>query len=194
MIRCELTDEPAHFDATVRRPGRKWLEDNAHRHPPRNLWSQVRDDLARAFHHRCAYLAIEIHHGQVDHFVPCSEDRGLAYEWSNYRYCDPQINSRKNRASSKDLLDPCTIQDDWFELLLPSLQLRVTDRCPPELRARAEATLVRLGLRDSEPLIRMRSAWLAHYEALSADRPKFLELLDQKDRLLARALRKRAAE
>lgn len=193
MIRCTLTAEPPHFDAQVRRPGQQWQAKNPHKPRPRDFWSCVVEDLANAFHHRCAYLAIEIGRGQVDHFVSCQEDRNLAYEWTNYRYCDPNINSRKNRARACDLLDPCAIEDDWFELILPSLQVRVTDRCPPELRERANHTLVRLGLRDGEAIIRMRSKWLALYDDLGADRDKFLVLLDQQDPMLARALRKRDA-
>lgn len=190
MIRCVLTDEPANFDAAVRQPGRKWLAKNPHRHPRHDFWKAVVGELAAAFNHRCAYLAIYCRAGQVDHFVSCSEDRDLAYEWKNYRYCDPDINARKNRARSSELLDPCAVEDDWFELILPSLQVRVTERCPPELRGRAEYTLERLRLRDDERTIRMRSQWVARYEE-AADRGTVLALLDVYDPLLARALRRR---
>lgn len=193
MIRCVLTREPAHFDAVVRQPGRRWLESNSHRRRLRDYWRLVTDELAEAFHHRCAYLAIAIRAGQVDHFVPCSEDRSLAYEWTNFRYCDPDVNSRKSRSRSCELLDPCTIEDDWFELILPSLQVRVTERCPPELRGRAEATLDRLSLRHDERTIRMRGTWLALYDELGGDRARLLALMDSNDPMLARALRKRDA-
>lgn len=192
MIRCVLTEEPARFDAAVRQPGRRWLEKNPHKRRPHAFWKEVRSELAEAFHHRCAYLAIEAF-GQVDHFISCSEDPALAYEWTNLRYCDPDINSRKNRVRSGEILDPCAVEDDWFELILPSLQVRVTERCPPELRARAENTLARLKLRDDERTIRMRAGWLAAYEEFGAERAKFLELLDRKDPMLARALRSRDA-
>lgn len=139
MIRCELGPEPSRFDADVRQPGRRWLDRNPHVRQPRPLWRAVVRELAAAFHERCAYLAIRILDGQVDHFIPCSEDRDLAYEWTNYRYCDPSINSRKSRTRSGELLDPCSIDDAWFEVLLPSLQVSVTERCPPALRARAES-------------------------------------------------------
>lgn len=193
MIRCTLAAEPPHFDAQVRQPGRAWLDKNPHKNPPHAFWARVRGELAEVFHHRCAYLAIEIFNGQVDHFVSCNEDRHLAYEWTNYRYCDPGINSRKNSTRADELLDPCTIEDDWFELILPSLQVRVTELCPPELRERANHTLIRLGLRDGEAIIRMRSAWVAHFDELGSDRAKFLALLDRQDPMLARALRKRDA-
>lgn len=191
MIRCELGPEPSRFDADVRQPGRRWLDRNPHVRQPRPLWRAVVRELAAAFHERCAYLAIRILDGQVDHFIPCSEDRDLAYEWTNYRYCDPSINSRKSRTRSGELLDPCSIDDAWFEVLLPSLQVSVTERCPPALRARAESTLVRLGIRDGEQMIRKRAEWLRLYEGLGERGQALLEFLDHEDPMLARALRKR---
>ncbi|PCC75743.1 hypothetical protein SAMN02745121_00284 [Nannocystis exedens] len=187
MIRCERTEEPPNFDAEVRRPGNGWLEKNPHKRRPRDFWVVITSALAAAFKQRCAYSAIAIYDGQVDHFVSCHEDRSLAYEWSNYRYCSPSINSRKNRVRASELLDPCMIEDDWFELILPSLQLRVTERCPAEQRERANNAIARLGLRDGEPVIRYHRAWLEHYER----NPSILDVLDEVDPLLARAIRKR---
>ena len=92
--------------------------------------------------------------GTVDHFVSCHEDRSRAYEWENYRYCAAWI-----------LLDPFDIEDGWFELHLPSLQLRVSETIPEELRDRAEHVLVRLHLRDDERVVRQRSEWYRMYQS-----------------------------
>ncbi len=122
--------------------------------------------------------------GTVDHFVSIDEDRTLAYEWSNYRYASGWINSRKQALRSGEVLDPCQIGDDWFELLLPSLQLRVSARCPRGQRALAENTLKALGLRDDERVIRYRREWLVEYERGEID----LDYLARKAPLIARAV------
>ena len=52
---------------------------------------------------------------------------------------------------------------DWFEVILLSLQLRVTDAVPAAHRAKAEFTLNRLKLRDGERVIRWRRSWYRMY-------------------------------
>lgn len=74
----------------------------------------------------------------------------------------------------------------WFDLLLPSLQLIVSDRIPPAERARAENTLVRLHLRDDERVIRQRSEWYRMYKEGEIN----LDGLRKKAPLLARAIEK----
>ncbi len=66
--------------------------------------------------------------GTVDHFVSWHEDRSKAYEWGNYRFSAAWINASKSRTPVADILDPFNIEDGRFELLLPSLQLRVFGR------------------------------------------------------------------
>ena len=74
------------------------------------------------------------------------------------------INSSKNNVPAGDLLDPFEIEDGWFELHLPSLQLRVSDAIPDEFRQRAEYVLVRLHLRDDERVMRQRREWYRMYQ------------------------------
>lgn len=50
-------------------------------------------------------------------------------------------------------------------LRLPSLQLRVSDSVPDELRGRAEYVLVRLRLRDDERLVSQRREWYQMYQS-----------------------------
>jgi hypothetical protein len=104
--------------------------------------------------------------GEVDHFVPVSVLKAqgklhLAYEWSNFRYGEGTLNQRK--AVSR-VLDPFVVEDDWFRILLPSLQLVLTDKVPDDIRALAEFTLEKLGLRDHEVVVRYRREWFRMYQ------------------------------
>lgn len=102
--------------------------------------------------------------GTVDHFVSWDEDPTLAYEWSNYRYASGWINSSKKNLTSTQLLDPFEVGEDWFEILLPSLQLVGTRKIPAKYRNRAETMLTRLGLRDDERILRQRREWYRLYQ------------------------------
>lgn len=127
--------------------------------------------------------------GTVDHFVSCHENRQLAYEWSNYRYVEGWVNSAKSKRDSASLLDPFEVQDGWFEIDLPSLQLKLTDAVPPEYRERAEDTLRNLPIRDDERIIRQRRAWYELYEAGELT----LDGLRKKAPLIAAAVERQSA-
>jgi hypothetical protein len=102
---------------------------------------------------------------QVDHFIPvavlkATKQDALAYEWNNFRYGEGVINQRK---SKHRVLDPFKVKDEWFEVLLPSLQLVATAAVPTNQRKLVEFTIKRLGLRDSEVVIRYRRKWFEMY-------------------------------
>jgi hypothetical protein len=183
MIRFLPTTEPAGFDDRCRRPGAAWLLRNPPPKRPRDFWSPFKPQLADAFDGLCAYSCMFEPVGTVDHFLSYSEHRDRAYEWRNYRLASQWINSSKQNADDK-VLDPFDVEDDWFEILLPSLQLVLTDRVPPEHRARAEYTLLRLRLRDDERVIRQRAEWYRMY----VDGELSLEGLRKKAPLIARAI------
>ena len=61
------------------------------------------------------------------------------------------------------ILDPFEVKDDWFEIILPSLQLVLTNRVPRSKRKKAKFTVVRLGLQDGEVVIRCRKSWFDAY-------------------------------
>jgi hypothetical protein len=195
MIRFEPVEEPEDFDERVREPGRRWLATHrgSTKRPP-SYWIAVREELANAFRDLCAYSAIHVAYpGAVDHFVPLrgrSGKRRLAYEWSNYRYASHSINSRKGDRDPRELLDPFEVQDEWFELLLPSCQLVLTDACPEEYRSRARTMLEELGLGHHEDVIRYRRQWLECYEQGKLN----LEGLERFAPLIARAVRKQQAQ
>jgi hypothetical protein len=160
--------EPEDFQTECREKGLQWLAD----HPkasrpkdnkrPRDFWSPFKDKLADAFQDLCAYGAMYEPAGSVDHFIPVDADETLAYEWKNYRFASGWINSSKKKETA--VLDPLMVQDGWFEILLPSLQLVVTDQVPVHLRELAEKTLIRLHLRDDERVLRQRRRWYRMYQ------------------------------
>jgi hypothetical protein len=193
----------AKYEAEVQGPGARWLAQNPPvplkpgepspkpKRPP-SYWLKVRHELADAFHKRCAYTAMWVaDQGEVDHFVSIDEDRSKLYEWENFRYCAGWFNSSKKNIRSTQILDPLAIEDDWFELMLPSLELRVTERCPEHLRKRAEFMLDRLKLRNGQAVRRLREEMYNLYER---EGPQVLVYLDEWAPLLARAIRKQMAE
>jgi hypothetical protein len=148
--------EPARFDAECRQRGQAWLATHATGRPY-DYWSPFRDELALGFSWRCGYKAMLNLEATVDHFISCEEDRAQAYEWNNYRYVSQGVNSSKQ--ATENLLDPFEVQAGWFRLLLPSLQLVLTDLVPADVRARADQTITRLKLVDGANVITRRKFW-----------------------------------
>jgi len=162
VIHFEPIPEPEGFDADVRQPGQVWLAEHPATARPRPLWSPYLHHLAEGFRDLCAYSVMHIEEGTVDHYRSCSTHRTLAYEWPNYRFTSARMNSIKGVADDR-VLDPFEVGDDWFEILLPSLQMMPTERITPEHRERAAFTLKRLGLRDGESILRRRRAWYEQF-------------------------------
>ena len=160
VSRASLT-EPRDFNRKCRRPGIKWLKAHPVSRRPRDFWTQFKPMLANGFGNLCAYCAMYEPVGTVDHFVSFKVDRTLAYEWDNYRYASAWLNSSKG---TQTVLDPFAVRKGWFRILLPSLQLVVTDRVPPGLRDLAEGTVRLLHLAGDERIIRQRREWYRMYQ------------------------------
>jgi hypothetical protein len=165
MIRVARPREPEAFDDRCRKRGRQWLKEHPGYKRPRDYWSEFEPQLRSAFNGLCGYCAMMIMKGQIDHFVPVDvlKERGedeLAYEWSNFRYGEGVLNQRK---SSHVVLDPYRVKNEWFQILLPSLQLVLTREVPRYRRKLAEFTLQQLGLQDSEVVVRYRAKWFSLY-------------------------------
>jgi hypothetical protein len=190
MIRVTAAAEPAHFDAQVRQRGLQWLANNPTAKRPRDYWKHCLTDLADAFARRCAYAAmLDPTGGTVDHYLSFNTHPQLAYEWTNYRYASSTLNSSKQTADDL-ILDPFEVEQGWFEILLPSLQMRVTDAVPQAYRARAHYTLKRLNLRDGERIIRWRESWYKPYR----EKEISLEFLRRVAPLIADAVEREAAQ
>jgi hypothetical protein len=187
VIRFERVAKPAGFEeAEV--AGARWLTA----HPadrPRDYWSPFRGHLADGFRNLCGYSAMYEPVGTVDHFVSCDEDRSRTYDWHNYRFASGWLNSSKQGLRAKDVLDPFEVGDDWFEILLPSLELVATDAVPPLFRERAKLMLDRLHLAKDVRVMRQRRAWYRRFTAGKMS----LELLHELAPLIARAVVKQQA-
>jgi hypothetical protein len=160
-----MAKEPEDFEEKCRKPGEAWLAKNPRAKRPKDYWSPFKPQLADAFRQLCGYAAMYEPVGTVDHYKSCGLDNNkeLIYEWSNYRFASAWINSSKKTADG-EVLDPFEVQDGWFEILLPSLQLVVSQRVPEEFREKARHTLRRLHLQDDERVIRQRRVWLQMHE------------------------------
>lgn len=187
MIRLPAGVEPKYFDERCRRRGRRWLRSHrGYVGRPHDYWSEFEPQLRDAFNGLCGYCAMRVMKAQVDHFIPVAilKAQGndeFAYEWSNYRYGEGVLNQRK---SEHAILDPFKIVDDWFEILLPSLQLVLTAKIPKRKRKLAEFTLQKLGLRDSEVVVRYRREWFRMYQ----EGKLLLDGLEEVAPLVARAV------
>lgn len=171
MIRAPRLPEPTNFDVRVRRPGKKWLVANPTAKRPRALWAPYTPTLQAGYGGLCGYAAMaDFTGGTIDHFRSFKNHRGLAYEWSNYRFASATLNSKK-RVQDDRVLDPEQVRAGWFEILLPSLQMRMTNNVPVRLRPKAAQTLRGLGLADEERIIRWRRSWYELHQrgALSLD-------------------------
>jgi hypothetical protein len=182
--------EPPDFDAVCRAPGIAWRAARRLRgEPPKasefpNLWAKYEADLSRAFKGRCGWWAMWIAEGEVEHYLSKKNRPDLIYEWSNYRYIAGSVNGSKGNHDDK-VLDPFEVQDGWFEVILPSMQLIVTDHLPAALTDKACFTLKQLRLRDGTKVVRCRRRW---YESFKNGMP--LSELEKFAPLVAKAVKK----
>lgn len=165
MMRFKCQPEPSRWDARCRKRGLKWLSEHPGYDRPNDYWTEFENDLCLAFRQMCAYCVMVVMKADMDHFVPVAhlKKKGkheLAYEWSNFRYVEGVLNQRK---CDHLILDPFEVKDDWFEIILPSLQLLLTDKVPKSKRRKAEITVEKLGLQNDEVIIRYRQIWFEMY-------------------------------
>lgn len=164
MISVTKVKEPDAFDVEVRQPGNQWLTNNPNAKRPTPLWDKYTHKLSDGFAGLCGYAAMhDPTGGTVDHYLSYKSHPNLAYDWDNYRFASGTLNSSKKNADNT-VLDPYEVGDGWFEILLPSLQMRVTGVVPANYRDKAEFTLTRLKLRDGERIIRWRQSWYEMYK------------------------------
>ena len=163
MIPVRKVNTPEGFDTKVKAPGEAWLKKNPKAKRPKPLWVPFTTALSDGFSKRCAYAAmLDPTGGTVDHFLSFKNYPHLAYEWGNYRFASGTLNASKQNADDA-VLDPFEVEEGWFEIMLPSLQLRITDKVPSALREKAEFTLKQLKLQDGERIIRWRKSWYDMY-------------------------------
>ncbi len=178
---------PRGWQTHVLKAGRTWLNQPGHRNAkePLSLWLNYRDEIGEAFGYICCYTAVAVYNGQADHFIPWVAVKGtrrayLAYQWSNIRYADGWINQSKGQTQFPD---PFVVQDDWFELRLPSLELHATGKHPPKYNLEVQNLLQRVQ-KDPRVMIKRRAYFRQYKEGIRS-----LELIDAEMPLLGRALR-----
>jgi hypothetical protein len=190
VIPVEPAPEPDGFAENVRAKGLAWIDEQQRpiaKFP--NHWRWCEPHLHAAFHGRCGWAAMAISSGQVEHFISqtvCLEQGrpGLAYDWANFRYIMPELNSKKGRRPA--VLDPFAVQPGWFEIVLPQLHLRMTERVPDSYREIAHTTLEFLGLTNGPKLMRLRRKYMQQYR----DGKTRIAFLEDDFPLLADALRR----
>src|SRR6266850_6108989 len=152
MIRMILGAPPAHYATRVRDRGRAFLRrrpwPSHNQWKNHNYWREVHDDLYQQHNGICAYCASwtprrrispsDPDNTSVDHFIPKSAVPNQAYEWTNFRLCRARLNHRKD--IFRDVLDPCTIADDWFELDFLTFRIRPASGLSPGISTRVRAT------------------------------------------------------
>jgi 5-methylcytosine-specific restriction endonuclease McrA len=210
VIRVQLAPEPPDFDARVRQPGLRAIAELVGEPPAKKrrgrprvpvaarredlkgedfppYWTEALDDLSEAYHRICAYIChyIEPVTGarSVDHMVPKSVAWDRVYEWDNYRLACALMNARKSEAMT--VLDPFEVEDGWFELELVAFQVGPRRGLPPEIEARIDDTIRRLGLNDRE----CRAARGEYVEAYLCGDIR-LEHLERRAPFIARELRR----
>ena len=110
--------------------------------------------------------------GAVDHYLSKKFHRDRAYDWNNYRYISPTVNSSKRNQDNK-VLDPFDVQLGWFEVLLPSMLLRRTALVPAALQARADFTIKKL--LNSQKARRNRRVWYEDHKLRNLPLPNLAE-------------------
>ncbi len=171
MIHVQKQIEPPDFNANVRIPGNRFLATK--RNSPlkssefKNYWKNCRAQLLTAFNGICAYtcsfIAVDAGHsvGTVDHFIPKTEDRNLAYEWSNYRFCNPRVN--ENKGDSLAVMDPFFIQNGWFTIDFTTFNIRPDRKQSQMLQDRVQATIDALKLNDDDRIVQARVDRIQEY-------------------------------
>lgn len=97
----------------------------------------------------------------VDHFVPITVDKNLAYEWSNYRLSSLRINSYKGE--STDVLDPFHILNGWFVLNLANFLVEPNTGLEPQIETAVRNTIEILRLNRDDTLVRLRFKVVREY-------------------------------
>jgi hypothetical protein len=161
--------EPEEFDELVRKRGGKFLSKFTNSKPTSKQWSRndywngVRTRFYAAYKGICAYSAHWIPltaNPNIDHYIPKSVNKNLAYEWSNYRLACALVNTLKG--DHQDVADPFTLNNNSFLLDFPTLIVSVNPTLAGEEICELERTIQRLKL-NSDNFVNDRSRWLEPY-------------------------------
>lgn len=166
LIRVAQKPEYPGFDSQVRQPGAAFLSvcpnPTSEQFRKKNFWNRAAKELHAAYSGICAYTATYLpEQGSVDHFLPKTLNPELAYEWSNFRLASGRVNSCKSNQTN--ILDPFDVDNDWFEMDIPSCLLRAKAGLQSELRARINTTINSLRLNADDYYVQERCNILIDY-------------------------------
>lgn len=166
MIRVTLQPEYPTFDDDVRKPGAAFLATcpapNHEEFKKKNFWTRAGKELHAAYSGICAYTAIYMpDQGSVDHFAPKSTHPHLAYEWSNFRLASGRVNTSKGNSAA--VLDPFSIENDWFVMDVPACLLKPNPALERPLRNQIAATINSLRLNQDDNYVQERCNILMDY-------------------------------
>lgn len=128
LIRVKLQPEPDDFDSQVKKPGQDFLSKvprpKGRQWKNKDFWCEAIPDMMEVYNSICAYSSLWIKPDQptIDHYVSKDEDPQNAYEWKNFRLARWRINTSKR--NHKDVLDPFTIGENWFDLDFTTFGIR----------------------------------------------------------------------
>ncbi|HEY2546658.1 MAG TPA: hypothetical protein VGI46_11380 [Candidatus Acidoferrum sp.] len=151
--------EPDDFEVKVRTPGRAFLRHVPNPSPKQfsknSYWQKCLPQLNAAYGGVCAYSACWLPmESSVDHFVPKTVDKNLAYEWSNYRLSSLRLNSYKGDRT--DVLDPFHVLRGWFVLNLTNFLIEPSTGLEPQIETEVRNTIETLRLNRDDILVNLR--------------------------------------
>jgi hypothetical protein len=166
LIRVNQQPEYPAFNSQVRQPGAIFLatcpNPTSEQFRKKNYWNRAAKELHAAYDGVCAYTATYLpDSGSVDHFVPKTVNPAAAYDWNNFRLASGRVNSCKGNQT--DLLDPFLVDNEWFELAVPSCLLKANATLSRELRVRINSTINALRLNDDDYYVQERCNILIDY-------------------------------
>ncbi len=187
MIPIKMQPEPSHFYEKVQKKGEKFLAQ----HPEAKgsaleaYWRSIIPDLYTAYSKICAYschwIPEDTGWNTVEHFRPKDLYPEEAYCWANYRLVCGRLNGRKG--IHEDVLDPFTLQEGWFTIHFPSLQLIPGRHLAKDDVQKVKQTIDRLNLNDAT-CIDSRKGWLESYLLKRCN----IQLLEERAPFLAKEL------
>ncbi len=169
MIRVDRKAAPRNFNAQVRLKGQRFLQENprptSKQWQSHRYWREVMGELHEAYGGICAYschwIPYDTGADTVEHFLPKDLYPTKAYEWNNYRLVCATLNGRKGKY--EDVLDPFRIQNGWFVIDFPSMQVKPNPSVASAKRQTIQNTIDRLGLNDEGTCLKSRVKWLKDY-------------------------------
>jgi uncharacterized protein (TIGR02646 family) len=151
MIPIICQPEPDGFNENVRIPGNEFLKIHVNDNiniPP--YWQKIEKELWNAYGGICSYFSIYVElvdgASSVDHFIPKSQAKELAYEWSNYRLSCIGANRKKHL---KLVLDPFQLEKDSFFINFIDGEVFVSNKKELAYQELCHKTIENLGLNCS---------------------------------------------